>query len=373
MAQGNIQESMNRFLTQYLPMLVQQQQQRKNWDYQQDQRKEYSDYSMEGYLKRRLAEMAQGEEYDIAGDERTRIMTMMNNLFGDFTSAAQEEVKGMPYASSQFAERTAPAAKSVGLDPLPVSPTMGADTTKMAEIAQALAIAQGQGTMPPDEVILEAFKLFPIDTVREEVGKISDAALKRVDQLARQQEINIKGYEADTSRLKEITGAKTQEGKANEDAVKGWVAMVKDVEDHIRMEGVSINKDKKEQMEVMKIFAFSGRFPDPLSAETRGKVFSVLGGIRGRLIDGVLPTAAEKEFIAGARDTYRIEDRIEEGVEIKGEGLVDPTRTDEEASIDDAMVMEKMNEIREMTKNDVPPPTEEQIRALAVKWVGKLK
>ena len=86
MAQGNIQESMNRFLTQYLPMLVKQQQQRSNWDYQQEQRKEYSDYSMEGYLKRQLEQMAQGEKYDIAGDERTKIMTMMNSLFGDFLS-----------------------------------------------------------------------------------------------------------------------------------------------------------------------------------------------------------------------------------------------------------------------------------------------
>jgi len=365
MAQGSIQESMNRFLTQYLPILVQQQLQRKDWDYQQNQRKEYSDYSMEGYLKRRLAEMEQANAYDIAGDERAQLGNMLQNFF----ATLQKETETLPYASSQFAERSAPAAAQYGMKPLPVSPTLGADTANYAKVAQQLALAKVTGQEPAPELIEEAVSLFGLDAVVGEVAKYDASMAKKIDQDHRAAELNIKGYEAESGRLTAVTGAKTQEGKAREEAQKGWIAMVKDVEDHIRMEGVSISKDKKVQQDMMRIFAASGRFPDPLSPETRGTVFSVLGGIRGRLIDGKLPTEAEKKFIAEARNTYQIESIAPES----GGGLVDPTKTDEEMKINEAAILEYMAVIREFTKNDTPPPTEEQVRALAIEAIGTLK
>lgn len=367
---GNISQSISKFLSQYLPMLVQQQQQRSNWDYQQDQRKEYSDYSMESYLKRRLAEMDQANEYNIAGDDRAILGNMLQNFF----ATAQAETKELPYGSQQFAQRTAPAATQLGLDPLPVSPTLGADTERYAQIAQQLALAKVTGQEPSSELIEEAVASFGLDAVVSEVAKYDASMAKSIDQKHRAAELNIKGYEAESGRLSAETSAKTQEGKAGEDALKGWISFVEDIEDHIRMEGVSIPPDDKDLQETFRALAASGKFPDPLSPKTRGAVFSILGGIRGRLIDGTLPTEAEKKFIAEARNTYRIEDRIDaEGNVIKGEGLVDTTKTAEEMEIDEAMILEYMAVIKEFTKNDVPPPTEEQLRALAIERLSELK
>ena len=52
---------------------------------------------------------------------------------------------------------------------------------------------------------------------------------------------------------------------------------------------------------------------------------------------------------------------------------MDPTKTDEEMKINEAAILEYMAVIREFTKNDTPPPTEEQVRALAIEAIGTLK
>lgn len=349
--QGGIQEKMNRFLSQYLPMLFQMQ-----------QRKGFVDYSQEAYLKRRLEEMAQMDQYNISGEDRSRVSNMLQNFF----STAGKETQDLPFGSGQFAERTGATAEAFGLQPLPVDPDLTSKTQEYAAVARALTLAKRTGEELPPEIVQKSVELFGLDATVSEVAKFDEALAKRIDQFHRSQEIGIKLTAAETGKTTAGTAAAKEARTAQKEVTDNWIAFITDVEDHIRQEGVALKDASGEEMqEMFRIFSTAGRFPDPLSSKTRGTVFSILGGIRARLIDGKLPTEGEKKFIAEARNTYQIED-VPGDV---GGGLADPTKTTEELEVQEATIQAHMDAIRDSTGET----DETTLRRLAMEFLRLIK
>lgn len=352
---GGIQDKMNRFLAQYLPML-----------FQQRQREGYIDYSQQAYLDRFMKQMEAQEGFKVSASDRARVGNMLQNFF----STLGAETKELPYGSQQFAERAGTTAREFGLKPLPVDPGLGDKTQRYSQIAQQLMMAKVSGDEPPPEVIEEAVSLFGLDAVVSEVAKFNEAAAKKIDQEHRAQEIGIRRATAETGRLTALTAAGTAARKPAEEQQKQWLDFVTDIEDHLRQEGVQPDFTASQQSinKTLQSMSTAGKLPDPLSAETRGAVYTIIGGIRSRLIDGKLPTEGEKRFLAEARNAYKIRQPEEEGG-----GLVSPEVTDVELETREATIQAQMDLIREGTRLDPNPPDEATLRQLAIEVLKALK
>ncbi len=343
--QGGIQESMNRFLAQYLPML-----------FQQRQREGYVDYSQQAYLKRFMQQLEESEKYDISTSDRARVSNLIREIF----RSLQGETEGLPYASEQFIKRAKPTAETYGLQLPPEAEGLDTRTSRMAEIGSALARAKVTNTVPSDEMLREAFTLFSEEAVREEVGKFNDAALKRIDQLARDKEIDIKRTTAETGKLTALTSAGAAARAPAEAQQKQWLAFVTDIEDFLRGEGVKGG----ELSDRLKGLFSSGKLVDPLSSENRGAAFTYLGQIRAKLIQGETLSSGDIRFLTTVRNTAEIERPPEEGG-----GLVSPAVSDAEAETMEATIRAYMD----FAKEETGITDEVELRRLAMEFLRIIK
>ncbi|MCK4384671.1 MAG: hypothetical protein KAW52_00265 [candidate division Zixibacteria bacterium] len=97
--------------------------------------------------------------------------------------------------------------------------------------------------------------------------------------------------------------------KPAEEQNKEMRAIVKDTINFLEAEGVK-GKDINEQ--IKNLFG-SGKIPDPLSPENRGKAFTYLMEIWINLAKGKTLTSSEEKFLIQVRNTRAIETPIEEG------------------------------------------------------------
>ncbi|HEC62490.1 MAG TPA: hypothetical protein ENI27_09615 [bacterium] len=346
--QGGIQDRMNRFLAQYLPML-----------YQQRQREGFTEFSNQAYLERYLKQLEAQE--GVAG--RGRQDALQKFMVEQMIKSLFSETEDLPFSSGQLAERSAPVAQAFGLQALPTDPNLATKTQRFAQVGQELATAKATGATPSDDLLQEAISLFGLEAVREEVQSYSDAAAKRIDQLARDKEIDIKRGSAETARFSAITRAGEPAIEAAATQKKDWLAFVTDIEDFLRGEGVKGGT----LSERLKGLFSSGKLVDPLSSENRGAAFTYLGQIRAKLIQGKTLTSGDIRFLTTVRNTAEIEGSVEEGIE--GKGLTDPAVSDEEAAINEATIQAHMDAIREATGET----DETKLRALAVEFLKVIK
>ena len=97
--------------------------------------------------------------------------------------------------------------------------------------------------------------------------------------------------------------------KPIEEQNKEMIAIVKDTINFLEAEGVK-GEDVNQQMRAL--FG-SGKVPDPLSPENRGKAFTYLLEIQLNLAKGKTLTSAEEKFLINVRNTRAIETPVEEG------------------------------------------------------------
>ncbi len=339
--QGGIADSMNRFLSQYLPML-----------YQQRSREGYVDYSQKAYLDRFIQQLEAREGFEVSASDRARVGNMLQNFF----ATAGAETKELPYGSQQFAERTGATAREFGLKPLPVDPELGDKTQLYSRMARELVTAKLTGQEPSSEVLEFSVAEFGLDAVVSEVAKFDEAMAKRIDQRHRGEEIGIKLTAAETGK----TTAQTAAAKQADVQRTEWMDFVTDIEDHLRQEGVKGGT----LSDRMKGVFGSGKLVDPLSPENRGAAYTYLGEIRAKLIQRQKLTSGEIRFLTTVRSTAKIERPIEEGG-----GLTDPSVTDLELETREATIRAYMDFAKETTGIT----DEVELRKLAMEFLRILK
>lgn len=343
--QGGIQEKMNRFLQQYLPLLFQQQ-----------QREGFTEFSNKAYLERYLKQLEAQE--GVAG--RGRQDALQKYLVEQMIKSLFSETEDLPFSSGQLAERAAPVTQAFGLQALPTDPDLATKTQRFAQVGRELATAEATGVTPSDELIEEAISLFGFKAAREEISKYSDAAAKRIDQIARQEEIDIKRITAGTGVKEAERRALIPAEEAAAATKKGWLAFIVDIEGFLRGEGVKGG----ELSDRLKGLFSTGKLVDPLSSENRGAAFTYLGEIRAKIIQGAQPTPGEIRFLTTVRNTAQIE-----RAPAAGGGLVEPGTGQTELEVRNQTLVEIEAMISEKT-GITDPAT---LTKLAKEFLGQIK
>jgi len=194
-----------------------------------------------------------------------------------------------------------------------VTPLVGELNNRMKTVSAAVADAFKGVTSP--ERIESMLNNLTDETLRKVFGVIGDERQRR--------EVSIPSVEtqrttAETSKKRLAYDWAKLGVESIKDQSEEWKGLIKDVEDFLRQEGV---KPEEEAM-FGKLFEGSGKMPDPLSSENRGKALSWLTKIRMNLIDGIMPSQAERRFLGAVKNTLLIEGR-EEG--IKGSEVIPGT------------------------------------------------
>lgn len=303
----NLRRASQGFLQKILPMLVEEQFQRR-----------YIDYQTKAWLANQLA------QYEAWGEQQKKAMeqSLRNALAERLIMTLGKEVEELPYSSQEFIKRGQPIAETYGI-PLPApSPTYPQEATRYQQTFVDLARSLREGTTPADETIRSAAELFGPDTVREYMKQYGKEAGERADRVLREREITveektlpIRGLEAKTQAEKLAFEKEKLPAEQYEAQVEDWLKMVEDIEDHLRQEGV-----EKEEVDKAEAALFgSGKVPDPLTPELRGKAYTYLGEIRTKLIQRKRLTPGEIRFLQTVRNSWQIK-RPEE----LGGGLISP-------------------------------------------------
>ncbi len=121
--------------------------------------------------------------------------------------------------------------------------------------------------------------------------------------------LGVRGYEADTARIRE---ARLFQDMTKEDVEKQrtrWIDMVKDTVNFLETEGV---KGESIGADIRSLFS-SGKVTDPLSSANRGKAFTYLAEIWTKLIQRKKLTPGDIKFLINVRNARSIEAPIAEG------------------------------------------------------------
>lgn len=299
---SKLPESMDKFLMQILPLLYRQKMGRGMIDYQ-------SQTYLRDYLKRLEA---RGEQETELGQDRLKkalAQMFMQNIF--------KGTEELPFPTTEATIRAAPAAEAYGFE-LPAVPTEYPQKLEAySQTAKELMMAKVTGVEPSDETMLRAVKEFGLEAAREEIQSFSDAGAKRLDQILRSREIGVKEALVPVSKYEAITKRgelEVEVGKFTDEERKDWLKMVKDIEDHLKQEGVK----KGALSEAWSLFG-TGKVTDPLSAENRGSAYTILSEIRTKLIQKEKLTPGDIRFLQTIRNSWAIEHPEEEGG-----GLISP-------------------------------------------------
>lgn len=340
-----LQQSSNKFLSQILPMLVQQQFQR-----------QYIDYNTKAWLANQLKQYEAFGEQQRAGREEALRNAFAEQLF----RVLGKETEVLPYASQEFMRRGRPIAETYGLDlPEPAAEypeELGQYQQTFVDIARSLTT----GEPPSDDTIRSAAKLFDPNAVREYMAQFGKEAQQRADRALRERELEVETAALPVRRLEAETGAGRLELEKETGAAEEWLRMVEDIEDHLRQEGV-----KKQAVDQADLALFgSGKVPDPLTAELRGKAYTHLGEIRTKIIQRKPLTPGEIRFLQTVRNSWQIKQPTE-----LGGGLVSPETGMTEIELRNRTLQTVTQMIMEMTGL-----AEDQARNLAEKFiVSKIK
>lgn len=329
---------------------------------QQKFQQQYIDYQTKAWLANQL------QQYEAYGEQQEKMMKRSREsaLAERFFMSLGEEVKPLAFPSQEFIRRGAPAAETYGV-PLPApSPTYPEEEATFQQALVDLARSFREGTAPTDDTQKAVARVVGADATIKYMYEFGKEAGERADRLLRGRELDIEERKLPTEWLKATTGAGRlgfEMGEARvkpaETERKEWLEFVKDIEDHLRQEGVEKSDIDKQDTALFG----SGKIPDPLSAINRGKAYTYLGEIRSKLIQNQRLTAGEIRFLQTVRNSWQIAKPPE-----MGGGLVSPELGGTALEVQNRMVEEVARLIQQKTGLDP-----EQARRLALEFVGLLK
>lgn len=344
----NISESMNKYLMTILPLLAKQQ-----------LSKEYIDYQTKAWLANQLKGYEAWGEQQAAGQQQALKNAIMEAMVKSLGQEA--ETTAFPYET--FRTRGAPLLEQAGVE-VPAAPEV--DKGQYSQAILDLTRAVNTGTFPSDDSIRTAAQLFGQKTILDWLEQYGTEMRARAENVLREREVAVSEAEVPIRRTEALTGAGRLQfdvGKAaqeqSDQEKKDWINFVKDIEDHLRQEGV-----KKEAIQEAEIALFgSGKIPDPLTAEYRGQAYTYLGEIRSKLIQGKQLTPGEIRFLQTVRNSAKINLPTAEGG-----GLVKPETGMTEQELRNRMLQVVTDMIKQMTGVD-----DEQASSLAREYMGLLK
>lgn len=254
-------------------------------------------------MQKQLLGQRMGGYGQLETQRHENMMTRMKAAFTDQLSRdpVMQRHRALVFKAQQEGKDVASLVEAMKKDAMKIAETAFTTATQKPwtkETAQSATLLTESGVM--DMVGQAAMGT----RQKEQIERVAipGLAIRGAEAMTDAERVRLKKEELELERQK-------LKQKPIEDQVKEMRAIVKDTVNFLEAEGVK-GEDVNQQMRAL--FG-SGKVPDPLSPENRGKAFTYLLEIQLNLAKGKTLTSGEEKFLINVRNTRAIETPVEEG------------------------------------------------------------